>query len=173
MTHREGAASSRKKVAWLVGGVLILVGGAATVTYVETRQHERDRHALLRHASEMERAIRARDERIWLHVESRHDPGHANAAQEALDEQMLADFERLGRLENFAMKDVTVEIMGDTAVVRYRVQGTPVPRVERDLRGHIHSPQPTPVPAPAAGEIHLQRGPGGWVMTGHRLVEQR
>ena len=49
----------RKRAALLATGVLILVGGAATVTYVETRQHERDRHALLRHASEMERAIRA------------------------------------------------------------------------------------------------------------------
>jgi len=163
----------RRRAALLAVGAVILVGGAATVTYVETRQHERDRHALLRHASEMERAIRARGERIWLHVESRHEPGHANAAQEALDEQMLADFGRLGRLENFAMKDVTVEIMGDTAVVRYRVQGTPVPRVETDLRGHVHSAQPTPVPAPAGGEIHLQRVPGGWVMTGHRLLEQR
>ena len=163
----------REKAALLASGAVILVGAAAVVTYMETRQHERDRHALLRHATEMERAIRARGERIWLHVESRHEPGHANAAQEALDEQMLADFGRLGRLENFAMKDVTVEIMGDTAVVRYRVQGTPVPRVERDLRGHIHSPQPTPVPAPGGGEIHLQRVPGGWLMTGHRLLEQR
>jgi hypothetical protein len=77
------------------------------------------------------------------------------------------------RLEGFAMKDVQAEITGDTAVVRYRVQGTARPRVETDLRGHVHSPPPTPVPAPAGGEIHFQRGSSGWVMTGHRLLERR
>jgi len=162
----------REKAALLASGAVILVGAAAVVTYMETRQHERDRHALLRHATEMERAIRARGERIWLHVESRHEPGHASAAQEALDEQMLADFGRLGRLENFAMKDVKVEVTGDTAVVRYRVEGT-MPRAETDLRGHVHSAPPTPLPVPAGGEIHLQRVPGGWVMTGHRLLDQK
>ena len=163
----------RQRAALLAVGAVILVGLVAVVTYLETRQHERDRHALLRHASEMERAIRASDERIWLHVESRHDPGRANAAQEALDQQMLADFERLGQLEGFAMKDVQVEITGDTATIRYRVQGTAIPRAQTDLRGHTHSVQPIPVPAPAGGEIYFQRGPGDWVMTGHRLLEQR
>lgn len=65
--------NGRQKAALLAAGAVILVGAAAVVTYMETRQHERDRHALLRHASEMERAIRARGERIWLHVESRHE----------------------------------------------------------------------------------------------------
>jgi hypothetical protein len=162
----------RQKAALLAAGAVILIGGIAVVTYLETRQAERDRHALLRHASEMERAIRASDERIWLHVEARHDPGHTNAAQEALDQQMLADFERLGQLEGFAMKDVQVEIMGDTATIRYRVQGTAIPRAQADLRGHVHSVPSLPVPAPAGGEIHFRRGPAGWVMTGHRLLER-
>jgi hypothetical protein len=86
----------RKRAALLATGAVILVAGAAAVTYVETRQHERDRHALLRHVTEMEKAIRARGERIWMHVESRPGPGHTNAAQEAHDERMLADFARLG-----------------------------------------------------------------------------
>jgi hypothetical protein len=165
-----------KKALWLGAGVLMLVAGAATVsyvTYVETRQRERDRHALLRHVSEMEKPIRASDERIWLHVETRHDPGHATAAQEAADRQMLADFQRLGQLQDFAMKDVQVEIAGDTAVVRYRIQGTPGPRQQTDLQGHFHSPPPAPVSVPAGGEIVFARGPRGWVMTGHRLLEQR
>jgi hypothetical protein len=144
-----------KRAALLAAGALILVGGAAAVTYLETRQHERDRHALLRHVTEMERAIRARGERLWMHVESRHEPGHASAAQEALDEKMLADFARLGALQNFAMKDVEVQITGDTAVVRYRVQGRPVPRRETDLGGHMHSAPPTPLPAPAGGRSIL------------------
>jgi hypothetical protein len=44
---------------------------------------------------------------------------------------MLADFQRLGQLQDFAMKDVQVEIAGDTAVVRYRIQGTPSVRACR------------------------------------------
>jgi hypothetical protein len=163
----------KRRATLLAAAAVIPVGGAAVVTYMQTRQHERDRHALLRHATEMERAIRARGERIWLHVKSRHEPGHTSAAEEALDQQMLADFGRLGRLENFAMKDVQVEITGDTATVRYRVQGTAIPRAQMDLRGHIHSAPPIPEPAPAGGEIQLQRVPGGWLMTGHRLIEQR
>jgi hypothetical protein len=46
------------------------------------------------------------------------------------------------RPHRFAMKDVQVEIVGDRAVVRYRVQGTATPALRRIYAGTFIPPRP-------------------------------
>lgn len=111
----------------------------------ETNQRERDRRALLRHVAEMEKIIRAHDTRIWLHVEGGGGHPSNDPAHEAVHQAMLRDFERLAHLRDFAMRDVEVEIAGDTAVVRYRVEG-------RAVEGE---------PPPVSGEIRFARSAKG------------
>lgn len=136
--------------------------GAATgaaalglVIHFGASREARDRYAIRRHLEQTERIIRAHDERIWLRVEASAHPAE-DSAHQALHRAILGDFERLAHLEGFAMKDVHVEVGGDAAWARYRVEGEPRPRREQ---------------APAAGEMRFIRGRNGWEMAGHRLIE--
>ena len=107
----------------------------------------------------MERLIRDHDERIWLHVEAKHigEQRPPSPSDEAAHQAMVNDFDRLGHLTDFAMRDVRIEVTGDVAVARYRIECRP--------------PRYKDPPAPAAGEIRFRRTPVGWEMTSHKLTE--
>jgi len=136
--------------------------------YREGQRQERDRHQILRHIAQMEKAMRAHDDSIWTHVEGTPEHAHVDPAREAAHQQMLKDFARLADLQGFAMKDVEVEVNGDVARARYRIEG--VPRSGETHPGFRDVPMQA---APAAGEVGFVRGRNGWEMTSHRLIEQR
>jgi hypothetical protein len=99
-------------------GLLALAAAASLVAYRQTRGTARDRRAILLHVAEMEKAIRAHDQAIWLHVEESDPLMAGDPRQVALRQQMLRDFDTLGHLHGFAMKDVEVEIRADRAWAR-------------------------------------------------------
>lgn len=144
---------NRRTLAALTGVAVVV--SAAVVVYYETRLRERDYHEILGRVARLGKLIQAHDVRIWLQVEERHATV-PEPERHAAHVAMLRDFDRLGHLEGFSMSDIRVELSRDTAVVRYHVQG--LPRAG-DAR------------APAAGEMHFARGPTGWELVGHRLLE--
>jgi len=148
--------TARKAPRWVVAAGLLFAALAALFAVRENGQPARDRRALLRHAAEMERMIRAHDARIWLHVET--DAHARDAEHDAIHRAMLLDFERLSHLDGFEMRDGQIEVSGDAARVRYSIRGEPQGRGER---------------VPSRGEIRFVRGPAGWVMTGHRFLDDR
>lgn len=138
----------------------MVVSAVGVLAYRETRQRERDRHAILAHVEGMERIIRDHDTaRIFLHVEGTHPAGaKANELEEVRHRAILDDIERLAHLRDFALRDVEIELKDDAGIVRYRVEGQP------GTDGRV---------PPAAGEIQFMRFSDGWRMTGHRLIEAR
>ena len=155
-TPREGSRGRRLAVGAAAATIAVCLG---VVAWRETRAQERDFHAIRDHVSEMERLIRDHDERIWLHVEAKHigEQPRPSVGDETAHQAMLNDLDRLGHLKEFAMRDVRIEITGDAAVARYRIEGRPS-RYQDPL-------------APAHGEIRFRRTPAGWEMTSHRLME--
>jgi hypothetical protein len=152
----------------ITGAITALVLAAGAVAYRESRRQERDRRAILAHVAMMEKAIRARDQSIWMHVEENDVRERPDPAREAVHQQMLRDFARLSRLQRFAMTDVRVEISGDAAVARYRIEGMPHAADTHPSLRELPDP-----PAPAEGEVGFTRAADGWEMTSHRLIEQR
>jgi hypothetical protein len=144
------------------GVIVVLVvatfAGLAAFAYRETRQEERDRHALQAMMSDLERSLRRHDADFWMYVEGAHPRGVAPEGDSA-HRQVLEDFERLSHLEGFAMKDRQVEVRGDHGVVRYRIVGQLPP----GKRG----------PLPSAGELKLRRTAKGWDIVSHRLMDAR
>lgn len=140
----------------LIGGIALTLSAGTAFVYRETRHRESDRHAIVAHLKQMERAIRAHDAGLWLHVVTTHPalPGDRN--HEAMHESMLRDFERLQHLDDLQITDIAVELADDTAVARYRIWG-------EGRRGDAAPP--------TAGELRFVRGPAGWEMTSHKLFE--
>lgn len=135
-------------------GLAILAGSWAV--YRKTRRDESDRQAIVLHILEMERALRAHDARMWLHVTTTHPVAPGDAAHAAAHEAMLRDFERLQHLEGLELSDIQVEIDGDTAVARYRI---------------LFSRAADAARVPKLGELHFVRG-SEWQMTSHRLLDR-
>jgi hypothetical protein len=156
---RATAAASRRRILG-VGGALVLAAAGGLFVRGEMRQPERDYHAIRQHMTEMERLIRAHEpERIWLHVEGRHNGATPRSeAEEKVHATMLGDLDRLAHLDGFAMHDLEIEVHGDFAVARYRVEG---------------SAKPGDTPRPVAGEVEFRRTTAGWEMAAHRLTEPR
>lgn len=141
----------------LAGVVMLSISGASMLVYRATRREERDRHAIVLHLREMERALRTHDARMWLHVTTTHSVAPGDADHAAAHDAMLRDFERLQHLEGLELTDIQAEVTGDTAVARYR----------------IHSARAAGAsPPPRAGELRFVRGPAGWEMTSHRLLDR-
>ena len=137
-------------------GVAIALAGLG-VAYHEMSANARESHALRSELDALERAIRAHDAAIWRRVEAEHDGGAV--PDEDRHRQLLADFDRLGHLERFAMEPLKVDISGDTALVGYRVEGRSVRRGDP--------------PAPTGGEFEFKKGAdGAWRVTSHRLFER-
>ncbi len=168
LTADPSAVSRPRRRFWIVAIGLIVAIVAGFGIYQESRRQEQDRHEILRHLAQMEKAIRAHDDSIWTHVEGTPAHAHPDPAREAAHAEMLKDFARLADLQGFAMKDVEVEVNGDVARARYRIEGAPRPRETHP--GFQDAPQQ---PVPAAGEVGFVRGPNGWEMTSHQLIEQR
>lgn len=91
----------------------------------------------------------------WLLVEGHDQPGRTDPQVEAQHRAWLDDFDRLGHVDGFAMKDLTVRLEGNTAHVSYRVEGRPSDRE---------------APLPTRGELVFRRMPSGWELAGHHFV---
>ena len=156
---RETTVAKRRRPLVVVA-VVVLVAAASLVVRSEMRQSKRDYHAILHHMTEMERLIRAHQPQdIWLHVEGRHtETSPRSDAEERVHEAMVGDLDRLAHLDGFAMRDVDIEVHGDLAVARYRVEG---------------SARPGDSPPPVAGETRFHRTAVGWEMTTQRLIDRR
>jgi hypothetical protein len=138
-------------------GVIALAG--LIFAYRETRPEVRDRRAIREHLDEMERGLRRHDASMWLHVTTRHEAPESDPLHRATHDRMLRDFERLQHLASFAMKDVRIEVTGDQAVARYRIETA--------------SPEAGAPRPPVAGELRMARGDKAWEMIDHRLIEAR
>ena len=153
-------ATGRK--ASIAAALTVVLLGAGAVVFYETRRAERDRHEILNQMRRIESLIRAHDMSLWINVES----GHATPpADDSAHEQMKRDFDRLGHLADFSMRDVQVDVSGDVATATYRIEGRSKPPsigvgfTER--RG----------PVPRGGELRFERQSGRWTMAGHHLIE--
>ena len=135
--------------------MIVLIAAIGTFVWWEGRVEEQDRHAILAHVNEMERAILTHD--TWWHVQGADDPARDNEALEGEHQKMLKDFDRLSHIPGFRMTDVRVDVRGDEAVVEYGIEGTPDSGAQAKM--------------PSGGELHFRRGPKGWEMTSHRLKE--
>ena len=140
-----------------LAGMIVFAG--LILAYRETRPEERDRRAIREHLDEMERALRHHDAAMWVHVTTRHEARESDSLHRATHDRMLRDFDRLQHLASFAMKDVRIEVTGDQAVARYRIETT--------------SPEAGAPRPPVAGELRMARGDKAWEMVGHRLIEAR
>jgi len=140
-----------------VGVVTAVAVAAAVVGYRETRPDQRDRRAIRSLMADMEQVLRRHDVTMWLRVTTPHDADRSNPVHMAAHERMLRDFERLQHLPRFAMTDVEIEVAGNTARARYRIDSAP-------------PPPGAPLP-PVGGEMQFVRGPDGWEMTDHHLLE--
>lgn len=146
-----------KKTLAVTTVVSLALAGVAAIVYRETRPPEKERHAILNEARELEKAIRSHDQRIWMRVEGQHPEPGPRGSEEAAHTQMLADFDRLGHLDDFRMDKLSVELQGDVALVTYAIVGTS---------------RPGGPAAPARGELHLRRHASGrLVPVRHRLYE--
>lgn len=154
--ERPETPCRRKTQGWVLG----VVGLAAMLGFVSRSRNcrlEHERHAVAREVREVERRIRSHAA-FWLYVEGNDSRESRDPIQEARHETILRDFERLSHLDNFEMANVAVDVRGDEAHVSYRV------------RGIARAGGP---PLPAGGEMQFRRDPGGWRLTGHRLIEAR
>lgn len=148
-------APARPVARWVLAGAVLVAVVTAVVLGGRASRRARDEEAITRHLFEMQRMVRAHDARLWLHVEA---DGHVPSTEhEAAHQAMLRDFERLSHLRGFAMRDVEIEIAGDTALARYRI--------EAEAKGAERPP--------VGGELRFGRSVKGWEMTGHAFIETR
>ena len=150
------------------GMVAIVVSASVCVAgvliYRETRRAERDRHDILNHMGRTESRIRNHDMRLWTDVEAAHSKPPV-PAEDAAHERMKQDFERLGHLVDFRMKDVEVRVSGDVATATYRIAARPRPA---HVGPGFAKPSDT---VPRGGEFRFERLGGRWRMASHRLIE--
>lgn len=148
-------ATARPVARWVLAGALLAAAVAAVVLGGRGSRRAGDEQAIAQHLFEMQQMVRAHDARLWLHVET---DGHAPSTEhEAAHQAMLRDFERLSHLRGFTMRDVEIEVAGDTALARYRI--------EAEAKGAERPP--------VGGELRFGRSAKGWEMTGHTLIEAR
>lgn len=126
----------------------LLVPAATVLVYKETRQAERDWHAVRAQVYDIEKALRRHE--VDAYVRS---AGEGSPLPVETEQRLVRDFERLSHLQDFAMTDVEIRFEGDTAFVRYRVEGAPGLRDDRP---------------PSAGELAFRKRDGFW-----RLLESR
>ena len=116
---------------------------------------EHDRHVVVSQVRELERSIRSHGPDLWLFVEGNDKRDNGDVDRETRHQVMLRDFERLGRLEGFAITDIVVQIDGDKALATYRVRG-----VAR-LVGEI---------VPRGGQLEFVRRQDSWQVARHQFV---
>ena len=138
-----------------LAATLFVVGAAAMWIRYEAQPRERDYHAVRAEFLRIAREIRNHDQGMWVVVEGpRQDQGSSAAAQEDHQRRVLADFELISHLQGFVMSEVQIEIDGDRARLRYRLQASPEPGK----------------PAPGGGQMDFVRKDGQWVLEDHRFT---
>ena len=134
----------------------MLAAGSALWLRSEAAPRERDYHAVKGEFERIERKIREHDGSLWLAVEGEpHDQGPGVALREERHRRILADFDRLGHVASFAMSVVEIEIDGDRAHLRYRLQSNPEPWR----------------PMPNGGRMEFVRRDTRWVLDDHLFIE--
>jgi hypothetical protein len=142
--------------AFLAGGALLVTASAALWLRSEAAPRERDYHAVRRAFQIIDRKIHDHDFGTWYMVEGGpHDNGADSPAREERHHRILEDFERLGHTQSFAISDVEIEIDGDRAHLRYKLQAWPQPWK----------------PMPQGGRMEFVRRQGEWVLDDHHFSD--
>jgi hypothetical protein len=137
---------------------VLVLALASLLGFVMTARNcpgEHDRHVVASRVREWEQAIRSRRSEAMLLVQDNRAP-EDNAASREARQQVLADFERLGRLDDLRITDIVVKVDGDKALASYRI------------RGVAH---PMGASVPRGGQLQFMLRKGRWQIAGHSLVE--
>lgn len=131
-----------------------IVSLAGFVIGIRNCSWEHERHVVLSRVREWELTIRSGRPDPGLFVEG--DKAGDEADVRLARQEALADFERLSRVDDFAITDIVVKVEDDTAIATYRLRAV----------AHVEGGR-----VPLGGELRFIRSKGRWQIAGHRLIE--